>query len=393
MRITILVIDSFGIGELPDAAKYGDVGSNTALHICENVADIQWPTLQAWGLGNASRVLGPDLPGCEAVENPAASFGVMAERSPGKDTTTGHWEMAGIILDKPFSTFPPNYPSFPPELVSAFEAKTGRKILGNKAASGTVIIQELGDEHVKTGNLICYTSSDSVFQIAAHEDVVPIDTLYEYCEIARELCDPYQVARVIARPFVGPGAGSYERTKRRRDFSIAMPDRILMEYLGDAGIHVVGIGKIGDIFNETGIAASHHDKGNPACLDRTLEVLSSPAPSGGEFVFVNLVDTDMVYGHRRDPQGYHDSVAATDKRLPELVDAMADGDVLIVTADHGCDPSYKGSDHTREHVPLLWYEKGAAANALGRRESFADLAQEIAARFGVGPMPHGDRLF
>lgn len=381
MRITILVIDSFGIGALPDADRYGDEGSNTALHICEAIDGRKWPNLWAMGLGNAAALLGFELPGCEPVEAPLGSFGVMEEHSPGKDTTTGHWEIAGIELAKPFHTFPPAYPSFPRELIAALEEQMGRAILGDKAASGTVIIEELGEEHMRTGKPIVYTSGDSVLQIAAHEEIIPPTELYRYCEIARRLCDPYQVGRVIARPFVGK-PGGFVRTSGRRDFSIELPAPSILDHLSDRGVKTIAVGKIGDIFNEHGIALSFHDKGNTACLDRTQALLAE-GPDGGEtspdeFIFVNLVDTDMVYGHRRDVDGYCRAVAEIDDRLPLLMESMGRGDLLIVTADHGCDPTFKGTDHTREYVPLVAYRKGVAGGSLGVRKGFADVAQTIA---------------
>ncbi len=377
MRITILVIDSFGIGALPDAAKYGDEGANTALHICEKIDGDKWPNLRKLGLGNAGAVLGFNMPGCEPVDEPLASYGVMEERSPGKDTTTGHWEIAGIELERPFHTFAADYPSFPADLTSAFEKEIGRGVLGNKAASGTVIIEELGEEHMRTGKPIVYTSSDSVFQIAAHEDVIPVEELYRYCAIARRLCDPYQVGRVIARPFVGK-PGSFTRTAGRKDFSIALPSPSILDRLSDAGVKTIAVGKIGDIFNESGITESHHDKGNTACLDRTEALLKAPSGHQDEFIFVNLVDTDMIYGHRRDVEGYYKAVAEIDERLPALMDAMESGDLLIITADHGCDPTYRGTDHTREHAPLLAYRKDVPGRSLGVRRGFADIAQTIA---------------
>jgi len=371
VRATILVIDSFGIGEAPDAAAYGDVGSNTALHICERIPGEKWPTLKTLGLGNASLLLGNELPGCGAVDRPAASYGVMVERSPGKDTTTGHWELAGIQLSKPFHTFPSGPPSFPSELIEAFERAIGRGTLGDKAASGTVIIEELGAEHVRTGFPIVYTSSDSVFQIAAHEEVIALSELYRMCEIARRLCDPYQVGRVIARPFVGTPAG-FTRTSGRRDFSIALPEKSLLDHL-----------------NEQGIAESHHDKGNPACLERTIELLRKPSAARGELIFVNLVDTDMVYGHRRDVQGYFDAVSAVDAGVRRMLPLLPNGDLLIVSADHGCDPTFRGSDHTREHVPLLAYRAGRPGRSLGVRQGYFDVARTLAELLHVGGLSRG----
>ncbi|MDC7127229.1 MAG: phosphopentomutase [Spirochaetales bacterium] len=389
MRATVLVIDSFGIGALPDAEKYGDTGSNTAMHICDNViGGANWPNLQKLGLGNASMLLGNALKGCAPVDAPLASFGVMKEASPGKDTTTGHWELAGIILDKAFPVFPAEYPSFPPELVADFEKAVGRKIIGNKAASGTVIIEELGAEHMKSGDLICYTSADSVFQIAAHEDIVPIDELYSICETARKLCDPYMVGRIIARPFEGQ-PGSFVRTSRRHDYSIALPEDSVLDYFRSNGIKTTAVGKIGDIFNQQGIDKSWPDKGNPACIERTLKLLSE-TPANDEFIFVNLVDTDMIYGHRRDIQGYHDAVKRIDDSLPQIIDLMTDGDLLVITADHGCDPSFKGTDHTREHVPMLYYIKGKEGSSLGVRETFTDLPASLTSFFGISPFKTGN---
>lgn len=387
MRAVIIVIDSFGIGYLPDAEKYGDEGANTALHICQTVGGAQWAALKRMGLGNASMLLGNELPGCEAVPVPAADFGVMREKSPGKDTTTGHWEIAGLELTKPFTVFSPEYPSFPEKLTDDFSKAAGRGILGNIAASGTVIIEELGEEHMKTGKPIVYTSGDSVFQIAAHEDVIPVEELYKMCSIARDLCDDYQVGRVIARPFVGT-PGNFTRTGGRRDFSIAYDGVSLFDFLKERGVNTVGVGKIGDIFGERGIQDSYHDKGNPACIVRT-EALLKEKTDKKEFIFVNYVDTDMNYGHRRDPEGYHDAVKAVDEHLLRVMEILGDDDLLIVTADHGCDPTFKGTDHTREHVPLLSFTKGGGGKSLGIREQFSDVAASIAGFFGYEGFPAG----
>ncbi|MBN1687125.1 MAG: phosphopentomutase [Spirochaetales bacterium] len=391
MDITLLVIDSFGIGAMPDAAEYGDAGANTALHICERVAGDKWPNLQKLGLGNASKILGPDLPGCEAVGNPLASYGVMAERSPGKDTTTGHWELAGVVLDKPFPTFPPEYPSFPAVLTDAFQRRTGRGVLGNYAASGTVIIQDLGDEHRATGKPIVYTSSDSVFQIAAHEEVIPVEEFYRICEIARELCDDYRIGRVIARPFTGT-SGAYTRTERRRDFSMPPVGQTVLDLLFEQGIETIGIGKIGDIFCERGITTSHHDKGNTACLERTLGVLKRKAVRD-RFIFVNLVDTDMIYGHRRDAAGYSKAVSQIDAALPGMMETMDDDDILILSADHGCDPTFAGTDHTREYVPVLWYAPGRDPADLGIRKQFCDVARSVCEAFRCEKHSKGEAFF
>jgi len=387
MLAVVLVIDSFGIGELPDAGVYGDSGANTALGIARSVPGKKWPVLRSMGLGNCSALLGNVLPGCEPVDRPSASWGVMMEASPGKDTTTGHWELAGIVLEKPFHVFRQEHPSFPRELREAFERETGTKILGDKAASGTAIIEEMGEEHLATGNPICYTSADSVFQIAAHEEKVPIEELYRWCAIARRLVDPLQVGRVIARPFVGK-PGSFTRTRNRRDFSIALPGPSVLDDLSKNGVHTVAVGKIGNIFNESGIAESHHDAGNQACLERTLEVLGR-CRREREFVFVNLVDTDMIYGHRRDAVGYCRAVEEIDASLGKMLPLMGKEDLLVVTADHGCDPTFGGTDHTREHVPLLVFGKGGGGRNLGRRSTFADLAASLRIFFGLGRNGNG----
>ncbi len=390
MRAAVIVIDSFGIGAMPDAEKYGDEGANTALHICQQYPEPKWPNLKRLGLGNAAGLLGDILPGCSPVTENFASFGVMKEKSPGKDTTTGHWEIAGIELNESFTTFPPEYPSFPPELTAGFEKATGTKMLGNKAASGTVIIEELGPEQEKTGFPIVYTSADSCFQIAAHEDIIPLNRLYDICEKARKLCDPYNVGRVIARPFIGK-AGSYTRTESRRDFSISLPGPSILDHLQKHGIKTTGVGKIGDIFNEQGLTDSHHDKGNEACLIKSGGILKSAGPD--EFVFVNLVDTDMLYGHRREVRGYYDAVSEVDQYLGSFTDDMRDGDMMIITADHGCDPTFKGTDHTREYVPLLVFRKGFPGRDLGIRGAFSDIAATLAEYFNVPSYPRGKSFY
>ena len=393
MRVFLLVIDSFGIGELPDAGDYGDTGSNTAVGIGSAVGGVNWPNLRSLGLGNAALLTGTAIEGCEALEETGARFGVMKEKSPGKDTTTGHWEMSGIILEKAFPVFSAEYPSFPEKLVDDFIRESGIPgILGNKAASGTAIIEELGEEHLATGKPICYTSADSVFQIAAHSDVFDVPALYRLCEIARKLCDSYNVGRVIARPFDGR-PGSFSRTKDRHDWSIDLPGDSLLDVLQRQNIETVAVGKIGSIFNEQGIDVSHHDAGNPACMARTLEIAGTK-PKNDQFVFVNLVDTDMIYGHRRDPAGYHDAVAAIDEQLPLLEAQLDAGDVIAITGDHGCDPTFRGTDHTREHVPVLYRIVGEADspaedNNLGIRETFADLSATIQSSFGRVPGPVG----
>ena len=373
---------ALGMGSLPDAESYGDTGANTLLHICEAFPARHSPVLAKLGLGNCVRDgTGLVLPGCGPVESPSASFGWMAEKSPGKDSTTGHWEIAGLVTDTPFRLFPPAYPSFPRELVASFEERIGKRILGNKAASGTEIIQELGEEHLRSGRPICYTSADSIFQIAAHEDVIPVRELYRLCEIARRICDPYNVSRVIARPFVGR-PGSFQRTDQRKDFSIDLPRPSVIDILQHNGVRTTGIGKIGDLFNESGLDESFHDKGNSACMERLLEMAGRPEPSE-RFIFVNLVDTDMLYGHRRDARGFFDAVTAIDSRLGTLLETMHPDDVCIITADHGCDPAFRGTDHTREYVPLLVYRPGMGSRNLGLRRQFSDVAASLIAFFGV----------
>jgi phosphopentomutase len=388
MRCITVIIDSFGIGAAPDADFYGDSGANTALHIAERVPGPKWPALRAMGLGNCSLLVGGDLPGCGDVIAPEASYGVLKPASPGKDTTTGHWEIAGLILEKPFFTFPADYPSFPAELVADFEKGTGRKILGNRAASGTEIIRDLGEEHLRTGNPICYTSADSVFQVAAHEEIIPLEELYEICETARRLCDPLGVSRVIARPFTGK-AGAFTRTAGRRDFSISLPGPTILNRLQESGVHTVGVGKIGNIFNESGLDESPHDTGNPACLARTIEILRRPPRSGGEFVFVNLVDTDMIFGHRRDPEGYCGAVGLVDEGIFRIRELLGEDDLFIISADHGCDPTFPGTDHTREFVPLLACRRGLKGGPLGIRDTFADVAATAADFFGLPPVGAG----
>jgi len=387
MRIFLLVIDSLGIGALPDASHYNDEGSHTIAGIGREAGPICWPNLQAMGLGNAALLTGETLNGCPANDSPTALNGVARARSVGKDTTTGHWEMAGIVLEKAFPVFPAAPPSFPEQLISDFVRLTGVPgILGNKAASGTAIIEELGEEHLATGKPICYTSADSVFQIAAHCSLYPIAELYRFCEIARKLCDRYNVGRVIARPFDGK-PGSFRRTSERHDWSIELPGPSLLDYLRTGGIQTVAVGKIGSIFNEQGIDISHHDAGNQACLERMLKIAQEPTKEN-QFIFVNLVDTDMIYGHRRDPKGYHDAVAAIDAELPRLESLLNRGDVILISADHGCDPTFHGSDHTREHVPILLRRVGfpvlsAEKSRIGIRKSFADISASIQVAFGL----------
>ncbi|MBN2509484.1 MAG: phosphopentomutase [Spirochaetales bacterium] len=427
MKALVLVIDSFGIGALPDARAFGDEGAHTAGHICERVPGPKWDALKQMGLGNAGGINGHPMPGCEAVPEPSAFWGIMEELSPGKDTNTGHWELAGIRLDAPFQTFDPAYPSFPQEMVAEFERRSGRKVLGNCAASGTVIIEDFGREHMETGNLICYTSADSVFQIAAHEEIVPLDELYDYCRIARDIGDRFNVGRVIARPFLG-NPGSFLRTKNRKDFSLPLPEPTIIDHLLSYGIDTAAVGKIGDIFNESGIVHSYHDKGNTACLERVDELIGEKSDLD-RFIFVNLVDTDMISGHRRDPEGYAQKVDEISTAVERFIDRLDTGDLLVITADHGCDPTFPGTDHTREYVPVLAFVKdnvlpvpgqpedplGEAASGgqtrgfngngrrkdpeplapggVGIRKGFFDMTQTLCRYFDVPAYPRGVSLF
>jgi phosphopentomutase len=372
-RFVAIVIDSCGAGALPDAASYGDEGANTLGNTARRVGGLQVPTFQAWGLGNVT-----EIAGCPPAAAARASYGTMGELSHGKDTTTGHWEMMGIVLEKGFATFPQG---FPLELMRSWLAASGAPgYLGNKPASGTTIIEELGKEHLRTGFPIVYTSADSVFQIAAHEEKVPLDTLYRWCEAARKVGKSYGIARVIARPFVGE-PGKLVRTYNRRDFSQPPPPGMVLDRLAERGIETVGLGKIPDIYDNHGIARPIHTEGNADGLRKTEELLGS-LESG--FLFVNLVDTDMLYGHRRDPAGYARALREIDVALPGIAAALRPGDVLALTADHGCDPTFPGSDHTRERVPLLVYAPDQPrGNALGERASFADLGATVAEYFGV----------
>ncbi|MCC5841727.1 MAG: phosphopentomutase [Opitutales bacterium] len=390
--VIVVVIDSFGMGASADAEQYGDVGAHTARSAACGGPEGRavWPTLRDGGLGNAAALRGDSLPGVPLVDRPRARFGLMVGASPGKDTVTGHWELAGVVLKQPLAIFPPECPSFPRDLIDAFSGEFGTGVLGNHAASGTEVIASLGEEHVRKNWPIFYTSADSVIQIAAHEAVVPVERLYAYCQWVRAYCDRKGIAagRVIARPFEGV-PGDFRRTSRRKDFSMAMPERGLLPRLNDVGVRTVGVGKIGDIFNHCGLTEDYPGKGNPACLDR-LKRLAKENAEERSLLFVNLVDTDMVFGHRRDPQGYHNAVAQVDGVLWEIAESLKGNDVLIVTADHGCDPGFRGSDHTREDVPLLAYSRHCRGTGLGIRSSFADLAQSLAAHFGAEQLPVGE---
>ncbi|RIJ93537.1 MAG: phosphopentomutase [Acidobacteria bacterium] len=373
-RICLMVLDSAGIGEMPDAADWGDAGADTLGHILEQ-RKVSLPNLQRLGLGNIT-----PLKGLPAVASPIGSYGKCTLKSDGKDTTTGHWEMAGVILKQGFPKFPDG---FPDRIIDRFVAETGVPgVLGNVPASGTEIIKQLGEEHVATGKPIVYTSADSVFQIAAHEEVIPIDRLYEICEIARKILHgDDEVARVIARPFLGTNSANFKRTENRHDYAVPPPSDNLLPVLSNAGLDVVCVGKIASIYDNIGVTADLVGKNNDQAVDSTIEALN--ADSRG-LIFSNLVDFDMLYGHRRDPEGYAKALEEFDTRLPEIMAAMKDDDLLMITADHGNDPTKEGSDHTREYVPLIVYGKNARAGvALGTRQSLSDIGQTIAENFGL----------
>lgn len=380
-RVFVLVMDSAGVGELPDAARYGDEGANTLAHVAEVAGGFDLPNLQRLGLGNII-----PLRGMPPAQPALGAFGKCAELSAGKDTSTGHWEMTGLEIDKAFPVFADG---FPEQILAPFRERTGRQILGNKPASGTVILDELGEEHMRTGALIVYTSADSVFQIAAHEEVVPVAELYRYCEIAREILDPYNVGRVIARPFVGPGKGAFQRTYNRRDYSIPPPAPTVLEHAAEAGLPVVGVGKIRDIFVGRGITETVKSKGNADGMDRTIE-LCGRVERG--IIFNNLVDFDALYGHRRNPEGYYQCMREFDEKLSLLLGQLRpDRDLCFITADHGNDPTMPGTDHTREYVPVLAFGPTAAAGVdLGIRQSFADIGATIADVFDLPELPRGE---
>ena len=373
------MLDSVGIGELPDAADYDDVGRNTLGHIAESRA-LQIPTLVRLGLANIA-----PLKHQSPATTPLGAYGKGVTRSPGKDTTTGHWEMAGVWLDQ---AFPVYKNGFPPELIQEFEKQIGRKTLGNKPASGTEIIKELGEEHVRTGKPIVYTSGDSVFQIATHEDVVPIAELYRMCEIARKLLvGPHRVGRVIARPFIGT-PGNFVRTTRRHDYAVDPPTPMLMDVLAERKVRVFGIGKIHDIYNGRGVEEYVTTKGNADGMEK-LTVAVSDRKSG--LIFANLVDFDMLYGHRKDVEGFAKSLEEFDRMLGDFLPLLSLSDLLMITADHGCDPDprWPTTDHSREYVPILAYSAATGAGVnLGVRATLADMGQTIAENFGTA-IPHG----
>jgi phosphopentomutase len=370
-RILLIVLDGAGIGAMPDAPEWGDAGSDTFGHILES-REVRLPNLQRYGLGNIRPL--QHLP---PIDDPAGSYGRCALRSNGKDTTTGHWEMAGIILEHAFPTYPDG---FPPAVLDRFVRETKVPgILGNIPASGTEIIKTLGQEHVQTGKPIVYTSADSVFQIAAHEEVIPLERLYEICEIARGILDgEHKVGRVIARPFLGQ-PGAFYRTENRHDYAVPPPRENLLPALADADLDVVCIGKIASIYDSLGVTSDLTAKNNEQSIDQTIKALRNPTRG---MIFSNLVDFDMLYGHRRDTEGYARALEHFDRRLPEIEAAMRDDDLVMITADHGNDPTFPGSDHTREYAPLLVFGKSARPGVnLGTRNSLADLGQTIADNF------------
>lgn len=370
-RVLILVCDSFGVGDAPDAEDYGDAGSDTLGNTSRAVGGLRAPNLGALGLGMLT-----EIEGVPPRAEPGTAHGRCTERSAGKDTTTGHWEMTGIVLDRPFPLYPEG---FPPEIVEPFEAQIGRRVLGNVPASGTEIIAELGQEHLRTGRPIVYTSGDSVFQVATHTDVVPLQQLYEWCRVARRLLvGEHAVGRVIARPFTGP-PGAFVRRPERRDFSVPPPGPTLLDRCVEAGVAVYGVGKIQDIFSQQGLSEASYSDSNDHGLELTLRYLRRPGPS---LVFANLVDFDSKYGHRNDPQGYAHAIEALDPRVPELVEAL-DGGTLFLTGDHGCDPTTPSTDHSRERTPLLLAGVPGGPYDLGARDTYADIGATAADLLGV----------
>ncbi|PKL82519.1 MAG: phosphopentomutase [Ignavibacteriae bacterium HGW-Ignavibacteriae-3] len=370
----IIVLDGVGVGEMPDAKNYSDEGSNTLGNMAERLGGLNLPNLEKLGVGNII-----PIKGIIAQEKPLASYGKLAEMSPGKDSTTGHWELGGLKVEIEF----PFYPNgFPEELINKFLAATGEKgVLGNYASSGTEIIKELGAEHVRTGFPIVYTSADSVFQIAAHEEVIPIPRLYEICSITREkvLVGKDACGRVIARPFIGT-EGNYKRTTNRKDYSLDPPDPTILDYCLNNGIETYAIGKVNDLFNYKGIKHQLKTKSNDEGIDKIIETAKSV---NGSFIFTNLVDFDVYYGHRNDPEGFHSALQEFDKRLPHILGALDESDRLVITADHGNDATDISTDHTREYIPLLYYRKNVPGKNLGIRKTFADIAQTAAHYFQI----------
>ncbi|MFH1619711.1 MAG: phosphopentomutase [bacterium] len=382
-RVIVIVLDSFGAGELPDSGEFADSGSDTLGHLIKHFGGLDLPNMDKLGLSMINNIHPGKIP-----PEPEGAFGKMAEVSASKDTVAGHWELMGIPAMFPFPTYPDG---FPDGLLEGFRRASGCKgILGNKAASGTEIILELGEEHMKTGFPIVYTSADSVFQIAAHNDVIPLEKLYDICEKTRAILkEPHNIVRVIARPFTGT-AGSFERTTDRKDYSIDPPGKTLLDLAYEQDVNVIGVGKIGDIFAHRGVSVEQHTGRNPAGIRQTLKNIVK-TPVREELVFVNLVDFDTLYGHRRDPQGYYDALKEFDAAVPEIRRSMKDGDILILTADHGCDPFFSAhTDHTREYVPILICGKSVKKNVdIGTRKSFADCGRTVAEYLGIEGLANG----
>ncbi|HDX8589867.1 TPA: phosphopentomutase [Aeromonas dhakensis] len=396
-RTFILMMDSFGIGAAADADKFGDVGANTLGHIAKACAAgelegrgaLNLPNLSKLGLGHAGELASGTFPaGLNKDVEVVGAYGFAQELSSGKDTPSGHWEIAGVPVLFEWGYFKDHHNSFPQELLDAIVEKAGLPgYLGNCHASGTQVLDDLGEEHMRTGKPILYTSADSVFQIACHEETYGLEKLYELCHIVRELLEPYNIGRVIARPFVGSGKGHFKRTGNRHDYSVLPPAPTVLDYMKEAGGQVVSIGKIADIYAQQGITKQVKGTGLTELWDRTLEEVK--AAGDQTIVFTNFVDFDSSYGHRRDVKGYADALEYFDSRLPELFELMQDGDVVVLTADHGCDPTWSGTDHTREYIPVLFYGKPVKAGSVGRRETFADIGQSIAAYHGLPKLAYG----
>ena len=380
MRVIWMIIDSVGIGEMPDSKDFGDIGVNTLGNIVKFYKDIKIPNLINLGIANIDKI---DF--LDSIENPIGCFGRCLEVSNGKDTTTGHWEMTGVLVKKPFKTFENG---FPKDIIEEFEKRTNRKVVGNKPASGTEILDEYGEHQMKTGDVIVYTSADSVFQIAAHEEVIPLDELYKMCEIAREIMmGDNAVARVIARPYIGKKKGEFERTSNRRDYSLNPFEKTVLDYIKESNLDVIAVGKIEDIFNGQGITEAIHTKDNMDGVDQTINYIKKENKG---LIFTNLVDFDSKYGHRRDVLGYKNALEEFDKRIPEIIDAMKEDDILIINSDHGNDPTYKGTDHTRESIPVLVYGKNIKNGVnLGIRKSFADIGKTVSDILNIDKLENG----
>jgi len=394
-RAFILLLDSLGLGATPDAATFGDAGANTLGHIAawaaSTGAGLKLPNLEAMGLGAAAQLATGQWPqGFDQRTGFGAAYGAARERSTGKDTQSGHWEIAGLPVDFDWGYFAREIPAFPQQLTDALQARSGVPgFLGNCHASGTEIIQRLGDEQVASGKPILYTSADSVFQIAAHEEHFGLERLYALCEAAFELVRPYRIGRVIARPFLGE-KGQYRRTANRHDYAVTPPRATLLDHVQDAGGEVLALGKVGDIFAQQGVSRVLKGKDNRSLFDALLRVASEAVP--GSLSFVNFVDFDQLFGHSRDVAGYAAALRAFDARLPEFVARLQVGDLAVITADHGCDPTWRGSDHTREHIPMLFFGPGLQPRSLGVSATFSDIGQTLASHLGVAPLGHGQNL-